>query len=218
MGGEGFGRENGTLLWAALLAGIAGYVDAICYLRLGGAFAANMTGNLVEVGLAAAQGQWGVAVWCASLLVAFFLGVVGARLMLRTHHSARLSLLVEAAVIGVAASGLLGVAAVPILAAAMALQNEAVTHGIVALNVGFITGDIQTIGERVVPDTDPGAAGKRQTHAALLLTILVFYAAGAAVGAVAARWGAAALILPAAVLAGAALLPDRWTGLAAQRH
>ena len=203
--------------WAALLAGIAGYVDAICYLRLGGAFAANMTGNLVEVGLAVAQGQWGKAIWCASLLVAFFLGVVAARLILRTHHSARLSLLLEAGIVVVSATGLLGIAAVPILAAAMALQNEAVTHGIVALNVGFITGDIQTLGERLIPD-DPGEPPKRKAQAALLLTILVFYAAGAAIGALASAWGAPALILPAAVLVGAALLPDRWTGLAAQRH
>jgi uncharacterized membrane protein YoaK (UPF0700 family) len=205
------------LLWAALLAGIAGYVDAICYLRLGGAFAANMTGNLVEVGLAAALGQWEKAIWCASLLVAFFLGVVAARLILRTQHSARLSLLLEAAIIVVAATGVLGIAAVPVLAAAMALQNEAVTRGIVALNVGFITGDIQTLGERLVP-VAPGEPQKRHAQAALLLTILVFYAAGAAGGALAARWGTAALILPAAVLAGVALLPDRWTGLAAQRH
>ena len=184
---------------------------------LGGAFAANMTGNLVEVGLAAAQGQWEKAIWCASLLVAFLLGVVAARLILRTHRSARLSLLLEAATIVVAATGVLGIAAVPVLAAAMALQNEAVTHGIVALNVGFITGDIKTLGERLVP-VEPGEPRKRRTQAALLLTILVFYAAGAGGGALAARWGAAALILPAAVLTGLALLPDRWTGLAAQRH
>jgi uncharacterized membrane protein YoaK (UPF0700 family) len=205
------------LLWAALLAGIAGYVDAICYLRLGGAFAANMTGNLVEVGLAAAHGQWRLAIWCTSLLVAFVIGVLAARLVLRTHHSARISLLLEAAIILVAASGQLGAAAVPVLAAAMALQNEAVTHGIVALNVGFITGDLQTLGERLISRA-PDEPRKRDTQAPLLLTILVFYAAGAAIGALAAVWGATALILPAAVLAGAALLPDRWTGLAAQRH
>jgi uncharacterized membrane protein YoaK (UPF0700 family) len=93
------------LLWAALLAGIAGHVDAICFLRLGGAFAANMTGNLVEVGLSAAQGQWGRAAWCVSLLIAFFLGVLAARMILRTHQSPRLSLLIEAAVI-MAATGL----------------------------------------------------------------------------------------------------------------
>jgi len=206
------------MLWAALLAGIAGYVDAICFLRLGGAFAANMTGNLVEVGLAAAQGQWGEAAWCVSLLLAFFLGVLAARLILRTHQSPRLSLLIEAAIIVAAASGLLGIAAVPALAVAMAMQNEAVTHGIVGVNVGFITGEIQRLGERLVAETVPGQPGNRETQAPIVLTILVFYAAGAAVGALAARWDAAALILPAAVLAAVTLLPPRWTGLAAQRH
>jgi uncharacterized membrane protein YoaK (UPF0700 family) len=206
------------MLWAALLAGIAGYVDAICFLRLGGAFAANMTGNLVEVGLAAAQGQWGEAAWCVSLLLAFFLGVLAARLILRTHQSPRLSLLIEAAIIVAAASGLLGIAAVPALAVAMAMQNEAVTHGIVGVNVGFITGEIQRLGERLVAETVPGQPGNRETQAPIVLTILVFYAAGAAGGALAARWDAAALILPAAVLAAVTLLPPRWTGMAAQRH
>jgi uncharacterized membrane protein YoaK (UPF0700 family) len=205
------------LLWAALLAGIAGYVDAICFLRLGGAFAANMTGNLVEVGLAAAQGQWGEAVWCVSLLIAFFLGILAARLILRTHQSPRLSLLIEAAIIIMAATGILGVAAVPALAAAMAMQNEAVTHGIVAVNVGFVTGDIQRLGERLVAETVPGQARKRETQAPIVLAILVCYAAGAAIGALAARWDAAVLILPAAVLTGAALLPQRWTKFGAQR-
>lgn len=204
--------------WAALLAGIAGYVDAICYLRLGGAFAANMTGNLVEVGLAVARGQWKLAIWCASLLVAFLLGILAARLVLRTQHSARLSLLLEAAIIVVAATGVFGIAAVPVLAAAMALQNEAVTHGIVALNVGFITGDLQRIGERLIPAAEPAEPRKRNNRVALLLTILFFYAAGAAIGALLARWGEGALILPAALLVAAVLLPERWTGLAAERH
>jgi uncharacterized membrane protein YoaK (UPF0700 family) len=206
------------LPWAALLAGIAGYVDAICYLRLGGAFAANMTGNLVEVGLAVARGQWKLAIWCASLLVAFLLGILAARLVLRTQHSARLSLLLEAAIIVVAATGVFGIAAVPVLAAAMALQNEAVTHGIVALNVGFITGDLQRIGERLIPAAEPAEPRKRNNRVALLLTILFFYAAGAAIGALLAQWGEGALILPAALLAAAVLLPERWTGLAAERH
>src|SRR5205814_2194436 len=97
-------EEDLDLLWAALLAGIAGYVDAICFLRLGGAFAANMTGNLVEIGLAAAQGQWGEAAWCVSLLIAFFLGILAARLILRTRPSPRSSLLIESAIVTAAAA------------------------------------------------------------------------------------------------------------------
>jgi uncharacterized membrane protein YoaK (UPF0700 family) len=168
--------------------------------------------------LAAAQGQWREAAWCVSLLIAFFLGILAARLILRTRQSPRSSLLIEAAIVVAAATGLLGIAAVPALAMAMAMQNEAVTHGIVTVNVGFITGDIQRLGERLVAETVPGQARKRETQAPIVLTILVFYAAGAAIGALAARWDAAALILPAAVLAAVALLPQRWTGLAAPRH
>src|SRR5690348_14719751 len=123
-----------------------------------------MTGNLVEVGLAVARGQWKLAIWCASLLVAFLLGILAARLVLRTQHSARLSLLLEAAIIVVAATGVFGIAAVPVLAAAMALQNEAVTHGIVALNVGFITGDLQRVGERLIPAAAPGEPDRKSTR------------------------------------------------------
>ena len=206
------------MLWAALLAGIAGYVDAICFLRLGGAFAANMTGNLVEVGLTAAQGRWGEAAWCVSLLITFFLGVLAARLILRTHQSPRLSLLIEAAIIVVTASGLLGIAAVPVLATAMAMQNEAVRHGVVAVNVGFVTGDIQQLGERLIAETVPGQHTRGGLQAPVILTILVCYAVGAAVGTLASGWGTPVLLAPAIVLIGAVLLPERWTGLAAQRH
>ena len=206
------------MLWAALLAGIAGYVDAICFLRLGGAFAANMTGNLVAIGMDAAAGQWLRAAWIVSLPIAFLLGVLAARLVLRAHRSARLSLLIEAAVIALSATGVLGLAAVPILAAAMAMQNEAVRHGVVAVNVGFVTGDIQQLGERLVAETVPRQQSTGGLQAPVILTILVCYACGAAIGTLASGWGAPALLAPAAVLAGAVSLPERWTGLAAQRH
>ncbi len=206
------------MIWAALLAGIAGYVDAICFLLLGGAFAANMTGNLVAIGMDAAAGRWLQAAWIASLPVAFLLGVLAARLVLRAHRSARFSLLIEAAVIALSATGLLGLAAVPLLSAAMAMQNEAVRHGVVAVNVGFVTGDIQQLGERLVAETVPAPRSKGGLQAPVILTILVCYAFGAAIGTLASVWGAAALLAPAAVLAGAVLLPERWTGLAAQRH
>lgn len=111
------------MLGAALLAGSAGFIDAICYLMLGRAFAANMTGNLVEAGIRAAQGDGARAGWLAALLAAFFIGVVMARLVLAAGGSTRLLLLAEAGMIALAATGRLHGAAVPVLAAAMAIQN-----------------------------------------------------------------------------------------------
>lgn len=205
------------MFWAALLAGIAGYVDAICYIHLGGAFAANMTGNLVETGIRLAGGDWPRAAWCASLLVAFLLGVLAARLLLRAHRSPRTALLIETGMIAAAATGLLGLGAIPILAAAMAMQNEAITHGVVAVNVAFITGDIQRLGERLVAETVPAPTRLRGGHGRVILAILCCYAGGAALGTLASGWGAPALFAAAATLVTATLLPERWTGLAAQR-
>jgi uncharacterized membrane protein YoaK (UPF0700 family) len=114
--------------------------------------------------------------------------------------------------------GRLGLAAVPLLSAAMAMQNAAVRHGVVAVNVGFVSGDIQQLGERLVAETVPAPPSKKGPQAPVILTILVCYAFGAAIGALASGLGASALFAPAAVLAAAVLLPERWTGLAAQRH
>jgi uncharacterized membrane protein YoaK (UPF0700 family) len=162
------------VVWAALLAGIAGYVDAICFLRLGGAFAAKH--DRQSGGDRARRGRWPVAAaaWIASLPVAFLLGVLAARLVLRAHRSARFSLLIEAAVIALSATGRLGLAAVPLLSAAMAMQNAAVRHGVVAVNVGFVSGDIQQLGERLVAETVPAPPSKKGPQAPVILTVLVF--------------------------------------------
>ena len=205
------------MLLAALLAGIAGYIDAICYLHLGGAFAANMTGNLVESGIRAATGDWRRALWCLSVLIAFLLGVLASRLLLRAHRSPRTALLIESAVIAAAGTGLLGLAAIPLLAAALAMQNEAVTHGMVSVNVAFITGDIQRLGERLVAETVPGRQPRPDGEPRLILAILFCYALGAAIGTLASGLGAPALFCATAMLVIAALLPKRWTGLTGQR-
>ena len=97
----------------------------------------------------------------------------------------------------------------------MALQNEAATHGIVAVNVAFITGDIQRLGERLVAETVPGQRPRRDGQPRLILAILVCYASGAGIGTLASDLGAPALFCPAGVLAVTVLLPVRWTRIAA---
>ena len=204
------------MAWAALLAVIAGYVDAISYLLLGNAFAANMTGNLVEIGINLAGGEWRRALWLSSLLLAFLLGSVTARLLFETHRAPRFSLLLDAAAIALGGTGWLGAAAVPLLSAAMAIQNEAVTHGIVAANVAFITGDIQRLGESlagVFARRRPARQGAGQGR--VILLILVCYALGAGLGTLASQWGPAVLYAAAGLLAAAVAVPPRWSGLAA---
>lgn len=204
------------MLSAALFAGTAGYIDAICYLLLGRAFAANMTGNLVELGMRGAQGDWVRAGWLAAVLAAFFVAVPLARLVVAAHGSSRLLLLIEAGLIALAAAGLLGDAEVPVLAAAMALQNQAARHGGLDVNVGFVTGDMQQLGYHLVkgnPPLEPKPVGKPR----VILTVLAFYAIGAAAGTVATDRGVVMLGAGAAVIAVTALLPARWTGLG-QRH
>lgn len=200
------------MLWAGLLAGIAGYIDAICFLRLGYAFATNMTGNLVHLGMDAASANWPKAAWIAAILCAYVLGVVLARLLARAHFPSRAVLLLEALLIIPVATGRLGLAAVPLLAALMAMQNETVTHGIVTVNVTFVTGDIQVLGEQLATG-DSIARRNFRRPASLIVPILICYAIGAAGGALASRWGATALLAAIAVLCLTALLPERWARL-----
>jgi uncharacterized membrane protein YoaK (UPF0700 family) len=212
------------MLRAALFAGIAGYIDAICFLLLrgpfasglGGAFAANMTGNLVDVGISAEQGDWVRAGWLGGLLLGFFVGVAAARLVLLVGGTSRLLLAIEAGLIALAATGFLDGAEIPVLAIAMAMQNQAARHAGLDVNVGFVTGDIQQLGHHLVPGSPP-IEPKPVGRPRVILTLLAFYAIGAAIGALAKGGGAAVLGFPAAAIAVAGLLPGRWTGLR-ERH
>src|SRR3546814_11570258 len=55
-----------------LLVAVAGYVDAIGYLALGGFFASFMSGAIISLGVGVSEGHWG-AVHEAALVIAAFL-------------------------------------------------------------------------------------------------------------------------------------------------
>ncbi len=69
-------REPGRLLLATLLAltVTSGLVDAVSYLGLGHVFTANMTGNVVLLGFAAAGASGFSATACLTSLGAFLAG------------------------------------------------------------------------------------------------------------------------------------------------
>jgi uncharacterized membrane protein YoaK (UPF0700 family) len=116
-------------LRATILTVIAGIADAVGYITMGGVFAANMTGNTVLAGIAAAQGNYTDAWRHLAPLFAFFLGAMLSRLLLRLSHKPTAGLLVEAALLAVV--GFLPISpelAVLILAVAMGVQASAITH------------------------------------------------------------------------------------------
>jgi uncharacterized membrane protein YoaK (UPF0700 family) len=116
-------------LRATILTVIAGIADAVGYITMGGVFAANMTGNTVLAGIAVAQRNHTDAWHHLAPLVAFFLGAMLSRLLLRLSHRPVAGLLVEAALLTVVGFLPIGPeAAVLILAVAMGVQASAITH------------------------------------------------------------------------------------------
>ena len=59
---------------ALLLAGLAGYVDSLGFLHLGGVFVSFMSGNSTRFAASVAEGQWPAAAHLAAILGLFVLG------------------------------------------------------------------------------------------------------------------------------------------------
>lgn len=85
---EGGKQMSETFLLGALLAVAGGFLDAYTYLLRGGVFANAQTGNIVLLGVNAAQGNWRGAVYYLIPIAAFVAGVVTAELV-RSRFSGR---------------------------------------------------------------------------------------------------------------------------------
>jgi uncharacterized membrane protein YoaK (UPF0700 family) len=131
-------KENGLPPLLVALTVVTGVVDALAYLRLGHVFVANMTGNVVFLGFAAA-GAGGLSVPGSLLALGFFLcgGIAAGRLagrladdrrhMLRMAVTAELILATAAVVIAAVVGRQLGPGSryvlIALLALAMGVQN-----------------------------------------------------------------------------------------------
>jgi uncharacterized membrane protein YoaK (UPF0700 family) len=174
------------------------------YIVMGGVFAANMTGNTVLAGIAAAEGFHDLAAQRLAPLITFFLGAMLARLLLRLVHRAMAPLLLEAIVL--AGIGFLPVGretAVLIVALAMGLQASAVTQfGGTTVSTVVVTSTLARIADAtldrfwpVPPRNLPSIATPR-----LLALTWVGYFAGAAAGTMLLHLTRWPLLIPAAIL------------------
>ena len=203
--------QAGLLRVLIALTLLSGLVDAVCYLGLGRVFTANMTGNVVVIGFAAAGAPgFSIPASLTSLLVFLVGAVAGGRISQHLGTRSRalaVAIWCEAAFVGAAAvvafaastvaAGWGRYTTIAILAFAMGIRNAVIRRlAVPDMTTTVLTQTLTGLA------ADSFLAGGINTRAGRRIAAVVAMAAGAAAGA----WlylhhGAA---LPLAISAGAA--------------
>jgi uncharacterized membrane protein YoaK (UPF0700 family) len=206
--------SRANILLACALSALAGYVDGIGFLHLGGLFVSFMSGNSTRMGVSLADGQWLSALEALGLIVLFVVGAAFGSLIVlgRSAHRQAVLLLTEALLLVAAAiAHHLGQPALAIVAIvlAMGLENAVFQiDGGAGLGLTYVTGALVKVGQLLAAAISGGPRWGWLPNL-LLWAALV---AGAVVGALGyarfnlgAIWIAAlvALALAAAIAAGA---------------
>jgi uncharacterized membrane protein YoaK (UPF0700 family) len=154
-------RRNVAL--ACALSALAGYVDGIGFVHLGGLFVSFMSGNSTRMGVSLAQGQWLNAAQAFGLVALFVIGAAAGSLIVLGHgaHRQPRVLLVEASLLAAAALchtfGLSDVAVAAIVLA-MGLENAVFQiEGGGGLGLTYVTGALVKVGQLAAAALTGGA-------------------------------------------------------------
>lgn len=148
---------------AASLSAIAGFVDALAFVELGGFFVSFMSGNSTRLGVGLATSAEH-ALLAAGLIASFVLGVMAGTFANRRGDavaSVRVVLLVAAVLALAAMFAALGLtpAAVALLALAMGAENAVFKRdGEVGIGVTYMTGTLVKVGQRLAEAVSGGPA------------------------------------------------------------
>jgi uncharacterized membrane protein YoaK (UPF0700 family) len=201
-------RRN--IVLACALSALAGYVDGIGFLHLGGLFVSFMSGNSTRMGVSLAQGDWLNAAQALGLIALFVIGAAAGSLIVLGRGTNRQPwvLLVEALLLAAAALCYAfgrSDAAVAAIVLAMGLENAVFQiDGGAGLGLTYVTGALVKVGQLAAAALTGGARWG-WTPNLLLWAALV---AGSMCGALAYHWinlaaiwfaAAAALALSAVV-------------------
>ena len=208
-----YGRRDVAL--AAVLSGVAGYVDAIGFLKLGGFFVSFMSGNSTRLGVGLATGHVGAALTALTLIALFVAGVVlGALVARRAGEDRRAMVMALEAVLLASAAALImagldgpGVAAMVL---AMGAENAVFQrNGDVGVGLTYMTGALVKAGQRIAAALTGGDRWAWRPFLLLWAGLTLGGALGAAAYlkfGVMALWGAALVV---AALAAARHVEER---------
>ena len=148
---------------AASLSSLAGYVDAVGFMTLGGFFVSFMSGNSTRLGVGLATGQWDQGAMALGLIALFVVGVVtGATVARRFGEERRSAVLAVEALLLLVGAGLctlgwreLGMVAVVL---AMGVENAVFQRqGDVGVGLTYMTGTLVRMGQRIATALHGGA-------------------------------------------------------------
>jgi uncharacterized membrane protein YoaK (UPF0700 family) len=181
-------RRN--LALACTLSALAGYVDGVGFLHLGGMFVSFMSGNSTRLGVNLAEGNWSAAAEAIGLIALFVTGAAAGSLIVFTRalYCQCWVLLVEALLLAAAALGYtLGASSLAIAAMvlAMGLENAVFqAEGGAGLGLTYITGALVKVGQLAAA----AVTGGRRWGWLPNLLLWAALVAGAVCGAYAYRW------------------------------
>jgi uncharacterized membrane protein YoaK (UPF0700 family) len=205
--------DSRNILLACTLSALAGYVDGIGFLHLGGLFVSFMSGNSTRLGVSLAEGRWWEAAGAAGLIALFVAGAAGGSLIVRSRsaYCQCWILLIEGALLaGAGLSHFYGMpGAVASIVIAMGLENAVFQiEGGGGLGLTYVTGALVKVGQLMAVALTGGSRFGWVPNLLLWAALVI----GAAIGAgaylrinLAAIWFAAAVAfaLSAVLVAGA---------------
>jgi uncharacterized membrane protein YoaK (UPF0700 family) len=155
--------SRGNVALACALSALAGYVDGIGFLHLGGLFVSFMSGNSTRMGVSLAEGHWRSAAEALGLIALFVFGAAGGSLIVlgRGVNRQPWVLLAEAVLLaGAALAYALGQSnvAVAAIVLAMGLENAVFQiDGGAGLGLTYVTGALVKVGQLVAAALTGGA-------------------------------------------------------------
>jgi uncharacterized membrane protein YoaK (UPF0700 family) len=156
-------KSRRNLALACALSAMAGYVDGIGFLHLGGLFVSFMSGNSTRLGVSLAQAHWSNAAEAIGLILLFVIGAACGSLIVLGQGANRQPwvLLVEASLLALAAlcdAVGLSNAAVAAMVLAMGLENAVFQiDGGAGLGLTYITGALVKVGQLAATALTGGA-------------------------------------------------------------
>jgi uncharacterized membrane protein YoaK (UPF0700 family) len=149
------GYRKRQIALAMILAAVAGFVDGVGYLQLGGPFVSFMSGNSTRSSVSLAQGHWHDAAQALAIIAGFVLGAVLGALIGRGGDPNRRRLILLTVGLLLVAAALAHLADQPTLSIgamvlAMGIVNAVFQKdGETGIGVTYMTGALVRVGHRI---------------------------------------------------------------------